>query len=131
MELSNRLNHTWEQKDVDEATWRESTEKFLLMLAPFAPHLSEELWERTGHSYSVHRQPFPTWDDALAAEETITLVVQVDGKVRDKLEVPASIQEAEARRLALESPRVKAHLNGKRVARLVYVPGKLVNVVTR
>ncbi len=131
MEFSNHLNRAWSEGSLDAATWRECVEKLLLMLAPFAPHLAEELWERTGHPYSIHNQRFPSWDETLAAEEVITLVVQVDGKVRDKIEVPVTISEDEAKRLAMESPRVKTHLNGKQVARLVYVPGRLVNVVTR
>ena len=114
---------------VDAATARECAEALLLMLAPIAPHITEELWERTGHAYSIHQQSFPRWDEALAAEETITLVVQVDGKVRDKLEAPASITEDEARRLALASTRVQQYLGGKPPARVVYVPGRLVSVV--
>ena len=82
-----------------------------------------------GHPYSIHQQSFPTWDDDLAAEDVITLVVQVNGKVRDKLEVPAGIDEAEAQRLALASPKVQSYVEGKTVAKTVYVPGRLVNVV--
>ena len=101
------------------------------MLAPFAPHLAEELWERVGEAYSVHQQSFPTWDNALATEETITLVVQVDGRVRDRLPVPVGIAEDEAVELALSQDNVKRHLEGKAVAKVVYVPGRLVNVVTQ
>ena len=131
MEFSNHLNRVWSEASVDPDTWRECTEKFLLLLAPIAPHISEELWERTGHPYSIHQQPFPKWDDDLAAEETITLVVQVNGKVRDRLEVPADIEEEAAQQLAMESPRVKSYTEGKSVVKTVYVPGRLVNVVVR
>ena len=84
MEFSNGLGRVWSEGSVDAATWRECMEKLVLMLAPLAPHLAEELWERTGHQYSVHNQSFPTWEEALAAEEEITLVVQVNGKLRDQ-----------------------------------------------
>ena len=131
MELSNELNQVWNESSIDSATWRESIEKFILMLAPLAPHLAEELWERSGHPYSVHNQMFPQWDEDLAAEDVITLVVQVNGRVRDKLQVPADIPEDEARRLALDSPKVQSHVNNKQVERTVYVPGRLVNVVVR
>ena len=131
MEFSNHLNRVWSEASVDPDTWRECTEKFLLLLAPIAPHISEELWERAGHPYSIHQQPFPKWDDDLAAEETITLVVQVNGKVRDRLEVPADIEEEAAQQLAMESPRVKSYTEGKSVVKTVYVPGRLVNVVVR
>ncbi len=129
MELSNDLGRAWSDGSVEPATWRESIEKLLLMLAPVAPHLAEELWERTGHSYSIHQQLFPAWDEDLAAEEVVTLVVQVNGKLRDKLEVPADVAEEEAKSLALASPKVQAHLGDKQVARTIYVPGRLVNVV--
>ena len=129
MELSNDLGRAWSDGSVEQATWRESIEKLLLMLAPVAPHLAEELWERTGHSYSIHQQLFPAWDEELAAEEVVTLVVQVNGKLRDKLEVPADVAEEEAKSLALASPKVQAHLGDKQVARTIYVPGRLVNVV--
>jgi len=130
MELSNQMGGARNDGTIDTNTWDECVEKLLLMLAPFAPHIAEELWERTGHAYSIHQQPFPQWDDVLAAEEVITLVVQVNGKVRDKLQVPTDISEEEAKRLALESGRVQAHVGDKQVSRLVYIRGRLVNVVT-
>ncbi len=131
MEFSNHLNRVWADAGVDSETWRECVEKFLLMLSPIAPHISEELWERTGRQYSIHQQPFPTWDDTLASEDTITLVVQVNGKVRDRLEVPADIEEEAAQQLALASPRIKSYTEGKPVTKAVYVPGRLVNLVVK
>ena len=129
MELVNHLSKVWAEASVDPDTWRESIEKFLLMLAPIAPHISEELWERTGHRYSVHMQSFPEWDESLAADETITLVVQVNGKVRDRIEVPAGIDEPTAHQLALASAKVQPYTEGKVVNKAIYVPGRLVNVV--
>ena len=131
MELANHLNRVWAESSIDSATWRECIENFLLMLAPIAPHVTEELWERTGHAYSIHQQAFPSWDDDMAAEDTITLVVQVNGKVRDKLEVPAGIEEAAAQELALASPRVKSYTDGKLVSKTIFVPGRLVNLVVQ
>ena len=131
MELSNELARNWDEGRLDAATWKETRRLFLLMLAPLAPHFAEELWERTGEAYSIHRQPFPQWDDDLAAAETVTLVVQVDGRVRDRLTTPVDIAEAAAVRLAMESANVIRHLEGREVVRTVYVPGRLVNVVTR
>ncbi len=131
MEFSNHLNRVWAEGSIDPNTWRESIRSMLLILAPMAPHITEELWERAGHPYSIHNQPFPTWDDELAANEVITLVVQVNGKVRDKLQVPAEISEEEARTLALGSDKVQAFLTDKEIQRAVYVPGRLVNVVVK
>ena len=129
MELTNHLNRVWAEGSVEPELWKECVEKLLLLLAPMAPHVTEELWERTGREYSIHQQKFPGWDDELAADEVFTLVVQVNGKVRDKLEVPVGIPEAEAQELALSSPRVQSFIEGKPVNKTVYVPGRLVNVV--
>jgi len=107
----------------------EATRAFVLLLAPFAPHITEELWRRLGGPYSVHQQAWPTWDAELTAQETVTLVVQVDGRVRDRLTVPAEVTESEARALALNCDGVRRHLAGRRVARVIYVPRRLVNVV--
>ncbi|MBI4284395.1 MAG: leucine--tRNA ligase [Chloroflexi bacterium] len=131
MEYSNYLSRVKEMAIVEESEWREAVDTLLLLLAPTAPHVTEELWERTGHSYSIHNQPWPKWDEALVKEEEITLVVQVNGKLRDRITVPASITEAEARQLALDSPKVKTHLAGKDIANIIYVPKRLVNVVVR
>jgi leucyl-tRNA synthetase len=129
MELVNHLSKVWAEATVDPDTWRECIEKFLLMLAPIAPHIAEELWEKTGHAYSIHQQSYPEWDDALAADDTITLVVQVNGRVRDRIEVPANIDESTANELALASEKVQPYTEGKVVDKAIYVPGRLVNVV--
>ena len=129
MEFSNHLSKVWAEGSVDAATWRECIEKMLLILAPIAPHISEEMWELTGHQYSIHQQRFPEWDEELAAEETITLVLQVNGKVRDRIQVPVDIDEAEAQELALASPKVRVFTQDKTVNKAIYVPGRLVNVV--
>ncbi len=130
MEYTNYLVGAWEGKKVSSDEWRKAIETLLVLLAPSAPHMTEELWERTGHAYSIHNQPFPKWDEALVSEEQITVVVQVNGKVREKLTVPASVSEGEAKELALASPKVKAYISGGKVARVIYVPQKLVNIVT-
>jgi leucyl-tRNA synthetase len=129
MELSNALGAAWEAGKVDAETWDDAVDTLLVLLAPAAPHITEELWERRGKAYSIHNQPVPQWNPDLVVDEQITLVLMVNGKVRDKLTVSADIGEEEAKALALESDRVKAQISGKEVRQLVYVPGKLVNVV--
>jgi leucyl-tRNA synthetase len=131
MELSNSLGQAWEQKGIDSAAWNDAVEVLLLLMAPMAPHVAEELWERTGHSYSIHSQTLPEWDPALAADEVFILVVQVNGRLRDRIEAPVSITEEEAKKLALDSAGAQQHTSGKTVARVIYVPGKLVNIVAR
>jgi leucyl-tRNA synthetase len=92
--------------------------------------VAEELWERLGGPYSVHRQPWPTWDETQSAEEAITLVVQIDGKLRERLTVPSTVGEVEARQLALACEGVHPYLEGRRVVRMIFVPGRLINIVT-
>jgi len=131
MEFTNYLARVKETGAVTDSSWEEARDTLLLLLAPTAPHLAEELWQRTEHEYSIHNQSWPEWDEALARDEEITLVVQVNGKLRDRIMVPASITEAEARQIALERQRVKAYLEGKEITDIIYVPGRLVNLVVR
>jgi len=129
MEFSNYLSKVKESGVVSGSLWGEAISYFLLLLAPTAPHLAEELWNRTGHPYSIHNQPWPEYDEELVKEEEITLVIQVNGKLRDKVLVPASISEVEAKELALGRERVKAYIDGKRLTRVIYVPKRVVNIV--
>ena len=131
MELTNYLSDAREAGAVAPSAWSQSIDTLLLLLAPTAPHLTEELWERTGHNYSIHNQRWPRWDEELARDEQIILVVQVNGKLRDRIAVSPSISEAEARKLAADSAKVKAHLEGKQVLKEIYVPGRLVNFVVK
>ena len=131
MEFTNGLTGAKEAGPVDATAWREAIDSLLLLMAPSAPHLAEELWGRTGHEYSIHSQSWPEWDEELAREEEITLVVQVNGKLRDRLQVPTDVTEERAKELALASARVRAHTDGRQMLRVVYVPGRLVNVVVR
>jgi len=109
---------------------KEACDALLLVMAPMCPHVTAELWER-GHAGepSIHAHPWPVADPALVAEETVTLVVQVNGKVRDRLEVAPGISEDEAIALALASPRVAQELDGHEPRRVVARPPRLVNVV--
>jgi leucyl-tRNA synthetase len=103
----------------------------LKLLAPMAPYLTEEQWHRLGHSSSIHKERWPKHDPALAAIDEVTMVVQVDGKVRDTITVPADIGEDEMRRRALESSKVRAYLNGNEPSRVIVKPPTLVSLVTR
>jgi leucyl-tRNA synthetase len=114
---------------VGEEEWGDALRTFALVLAPFAPHHAEEMWAAMGEPYSVHEQAWPTWDETLIAAEEITLVVQVNGKLRDRIEVPADITEEAATELALSSERVRLHVEGREIRKSIYVPGRLVNLV--
>jgi len=130
MELSNAIGKAKEAGLGNSAAYDEAVDALLLLLAPAAPHLSEELWARRGRAYSIHAQPWPTFDAALAAAETLELPVQVDGKLRDRLVVNVDTPADEIERLALASERVQAYLRGREPRRVVQIPGRLVNVVT-
>jgi len=131
MEFTNYLSRVKELGTVSLTGWKEAINTLLLLLAPTAPHLVEELWQQIGNDYSIHNQSWPRWNEELAKDEEITLVVQVNGKLRDRITVPASISETEAKQLALDSQRVKAYIEGKKIVRTIYVPGKLVNLVVK
>ncbi|MBC7833645.1 MAG: class I tRNA ligase family protein, partial [Phycisphaerales bacterium] len=104
-------------------------EPFVLMLAPFAPHLAEELWARLGHRQSLAYHAFPVADMALAADEVIEIPVQVMGKVRGRVSVPAGATIAEVEAAALAEPKVAEMLAGKAIKKVIVVPGKMVNIV--
>jgi leucyl-tRNA synthetase len=123
IELNNHLTKL-------ERVPREVAETLLLLVAPFAPHLAEELWSRLGHDRSLAYEPFPTADPALLVEETVTCVFQVDGKVRDRLEVPVTVDEDTLQALALASPAVQRVLAGRSVRNVVVRAPGLVNVVS-
>jgi leucyl-tRNA synthetase len=129
MELKNAMQAARATPVAHTEAWSEAVRNLLLMMAPFTPHIAEELWERTGGGYSIHQQAWPEADPEIAAEEVITLIVQVNGKVRDRIEVPADIGEADAKQAALASERVQAYLDGGEPRKVIYVPGRLVNVV--
>jgi leucyl-tRNA synthetase len=111
--------------------WTDAMRTLVLMLAPLVPHIAEELWARLGQPYSVHQQAWPAWDPDAVREETVTVVLQVNGRVRDRISVPAGIDQARLRDVALESERVRKFIDGKAVQDVIVVPGKLVNVVAR
>jgi leucyl-tRNA synthetase len=137
MELVNAL-HAFEAAAPDRmpagertSLLREAVETMLLLLGPFSPHITEELWSQLGHAESVFKQAWPTPDPAALAREQVTVVLQVDGKVRSRLTVEIDAAEDHVQNLALADDRVRPWLRGRRVERVVVVPNRLVNVVTR
>jgi leucyl-tRNA synthetase len=108
---------------------REAVETLVKLLAPVAPHIAEELWERLGHASSLAREPFPEADPAYLVEETVTSVVQLQGKLKARLEVPPDISAADLEARALAEPAVVAALAGRPVRRVIARPPGLVNLV--
>jgi leucyl-tRNA synthetase len=110
---------------------RETVKVFLRLLSPYAPHLAEELWSRLGETELIAHAPWPEYDEALCRDETVVIPVQVNGKVRARLEVPADISREALEEAALAEEKVAAHVEGKTVAKVIVVPGKLVNVAVK
>jgi leucyl-tRNA synthetase len=131
MELNNAMLKAKETQVYGTEAWEEAVEALLLMLAPACPHIAEEMWARTGRPYSIHQQRWPVWDAEVAAEETITLPVQVNGKVRDRIQVPVDIDDETASALALETDGAQRHLAGKELVKVIVVSGRLVNIVVK
>ena len=129
MELLNEMNRVKQMGVWGTEAWKEAVEIYLLMLAPIAPHISEELWMRLDKPYSIHQQKWPLVDEEAAAEDKITLIVQINGKLRDRIVVPADISDEDARTAALESDNVQRHLEGAKPRKVIVVPGRLVNIV--
>jgi leucyl-tRNA synthetase len=108
---------------------RQFMEGFVMLLSPFAPHMAEELWERLGHTESLAYEPWPTWDDAYTIEDTVEIVLQVNGKVRDKVTVALDTDAAGLQEIALSSEKIQAEITGKEIKKIIAVPGKLCNIV--
>ncbi len=128
MELSNEMVSS---KSVlyGSPAWEEAVEIYVKMLAPVAPHIAEEIWERLGKPYSIHTSSWPIVDEKAAAVEEITLVIQVNGKVRDRITVAVDISEEDAKKTALSSEIIRKMLEGKEPRQVIYVKGRLVNIV--
>ncbi|MBE2271707.1 MAG: class I tRNA ligase family protein, partial [Anaerolinea sp.] len=124
MTLKNDLKAAARDGKIGAGAWTEAVKALLLMMAPIAPHIAEELWERIGGAYSIHQQAFPTYDPAKAADELTTLIVMKNGKPVDRVEVPAGISEQDAISAALATNGAQRALNGGEPKRVVYVPGR-------
>jgi leucyl-tRNA synthetase len=130
MELMNEMYKAREAGAVGCDEWAEAQDIYLHMLAPVCPHIAEELWtEHLGKPYSIHQQPWPAFDTQAAAEDEITIPVQVNGKLRDRVVVPAEASEEEIRSAALATDGAQKYIEGKSPKKVIVVPKKLVNIV--
>jgi leucyl-tRNA synthetase len=130
MELLNEMYKAREAGAAGTPEWLETVEIYLKMLAPVAPHIAEELWtQQMGRPYSIHQQPWPKVDEAAAKEDTIELPVQINGKVRDRIQVAVDAGDAEIRAMALASESVQKYLEGKEPRKVIIANRKLVSIV--
>ena len=130
MEMVNGLYKFKESHGMQASeTWRFTLESLLQILAPFAPHITEELWQELGHTDTIHINHWPKWDEKYLKSDTMTIIVQVNGKLRSKLKLPADIDQQGVEVAALADENVQKFTNNKPPKKMVYVPGKLVNIV--
>jgi len=129
MEFTNALIKVKGTQVYGTEAWEEAVETLLLLLAPCCPHIAEELWARADRPYSIHQQSWPQFNPDLAADEVITLIVQINGKLRARIEAPADISEEAAREAALSDENIQRYIGDKETRKVIYVPGRLVNIV--
>nr|WP_281273649.1 leucine--tRNA ligase [Biomaibacter acetigenes] len=130
MEMVNGL-YAYKEQKISGSVIKEAVENLLLLLAPFAPHMTEELWEKLGKKESIHLMPWPKYDIEAMVEEEIEIVVQVNGKVKGKVSLPAEATDEEMKQAALSNEKVLPHIEGKNVVKVITVPRKLVNIVVK
>jgi leucyl-tRNA synthetase len=129
IEYVNELMKLRETALTHTSEWREALETLILLMAPSTPYVAEELWQRLGMPYSVHHQSWPDYDPSLTQDAAVEVVVQVNGKVRDRLLLPIDLPEADARDRVLAQPKIAEALAGREPRKVIYVPGRLINIV--
>ena len=129
MEFSNHLSKVWNSKNISTDVWANCIKQLLLMLAPIAPHLAEELWEINGYDFSIHNQQFPDWDESLIEDDSITLIVQINGKLRDTVQVSTGLTEEQAQEVAVSSNKIQPYIQEAFIKKVIYVPDRLINIV--
>jgi leucyl-tRNA synthetase len=130
MELVNHLYLMSEPKDKTSLkVLKEAFEILVITLSPFAPHICEEMWEIIGNERGMVKASWPEWDESALKQDEITVVVQINGKVRSKIQVPSDFSEDQVKQMALEDERINKFISDKEIKRVVVVPQKLVNIV--
>jgi leucyl-tRNA synthetase len=130
MEFVNVLAEKQQANEWHTATYHRSLETLLVILAPSAPHLADALWSLTDHLDSVHQQPWPAWEPELAIDELAKVAIQINGKVRDVIQAPVDASQEQVQEMALASPKVQSFLSDHSIDKTIYIPGKILSVVT-
>ena len=129
MEFYNALPQNAARAEIAPAVWSEALDTLVTLLSPFAPHIAEELWKKLGHATSLVKQPWPRYQEAMLKTEEINMPVQVNGKLRGVLIVPSESSETEIRKRAFADKKIAAWIQGKQIAKVIYIPGRLLNIV--
>ena len=131
MELVNEMYHYKELDTINENQFRQAINNLLLVMAPFTPHVCEELWQQLGMDGSIHKMPWPTFDEAALVKDAVEIVVQINGKIKDKIQVPTALSPKELEERALANEKIQTLVAGMTVVKVIAVPGKLVNIVVK
>lgn len=129
MELLNEITAFTPSYENDSAVLKFAIEMEILLLSSFAPHIGEELWKQLGKESGILEEPWPVWNEELAREDEVELVIQINGKLRSKVTVPAGLDDGSIKKSALEDPRISDIISGKTVKKIIIVKGRLVNIV--
>lgn len=131
MEYVSELSKAYQSMQVSQKLWKDSIDRLLLHLAPLAPHIAEELWHIVGNDYSIHQQEIPTYDESLLTSDNVKLILQVNGKIRDTLDIQIDLSQAEIEELALKSQNLNKHIKDKEIIKKIHVKNKLLNLVVK
>lgn len=131
MELVNILSKRYQEDNWQTRSYHQALETLLILLAPSAPHICEELWMLTDHRGSVHQQPWPSWDETILELDVVELPVQIDGKLRDRLVIPVEATQSEIETRVFDLPNIRRYLTQRELVRIVFIPGRIFNIVTR
>lgn len=130
MELVNEM-YKYKEGRINQGLFQAAIENLVLVLSPFTPHICEEMWEHLGHSTFIYKESWPVCDESALVKDTIEVVVQINGKVKEKMDVPTGLSKEEFERLAMENEKIQQLISGKKVVKVIAVPNKLVNIVAK
>ena len=130
MELVNEM-YRYKEGTVNPGLFGAAIKDLIIMLAPFVPHVTEEMWEHLGYEGSVHDQNWPEYDEKALVKDTVEIVVQLNGKIKEKLDIAGGLSREEMEKTAMENEKVKGLIEGKNVVKVIAVPGKLINIVVK
>ena len=130
MELVNEM-YKYRDGEINEALYGTAVRNLVVMLAPFVPHVTEEMWEHLEQEGSVHNQMWPEFDESALVKDTVEIVVQINGKIKEKMNIAGDLSREEMQKVAMEDEKVKALTEGKNVVKVIAVPNKLINIVVK
>ena len=130
MEMVNEM-YRYKEGDVNAGLYAAAIKNLIIILAPFVPHVTEEMWEHLGYGGSVHEQSWPEYDESALVKDTVEIVVQINGKIKEKINIAGDLSREEMEKIAMENDKVKGLTDGKNVVKVIAVPGKLINIVVK